>query len=126
MAGPSAVAKRSAMAAGVAAEPLWRLVDERVGDDRARPVAQPIDDGRDARVADVGDDRRVRRARAQPGLEGRLDGGPVGEDVRVVPLGAGQDRQRRAGRVEVAGVLVGLDDEGGRRCPSEPSPAGRR
>ena len=46
----------------------------------------------------------------------------VGEDVRVVPLGAGQDRQRRVVGVEVAGVLVGLDDErvaappaGGRR-----------
>ena len=35
----------------------------------------------------------------------------VGEHVRVVPFGADQDRDVRAVRVEVAGVLVGLDDE---------------
>ena len=45
----------------------------------------------------------------------------VGEHVGVVPLGAGQDGDVRPIRVEVAGVLVGLDDERGAAAP-----AGRR
>ena len=50
----------------------------------------------------------------------------VGEDVGMVPFGAGQDRDVRPVGVEVAGVLVGLDDERRRRCRGGRSPAGRR
>ena len=63
----------------------------------------------------------VRRSHASKvAADGRL----VGEDVGVIPFGAGQDRERRVVGVEVAGVLVGLDDECGPRRPSEPWPAG--
>ena len=50
-----------------------------------------------------------------PALERVDDGVLVGEDVGVVPLRGGEDRERRPVRVEVAGVLVGLDDERGVR-----------
>ena len=54
--------------------------------------------------------------RAEPGDE-RVDHRRlVGEHVGVVPFGAGQDGDVGPIGVEVAGVLVGLDDE--RRSPA--------
>ena len=67
----------------------------------------------------------------QPGLE-RVDRPrPVGEHVGMVPFRAGQDGDLRPVGVEVAGVLVGLDDErvalsparGGRRSTGQSTPA---
>ena len=63
--------------------------------------------------------RRAAAASRRRPTHGRL----VGEDVGVVPLGAGDDRDVRPVGVEVAGVLVGLDDERPRRSPRAPSPA---
>ena len=108
-----------------AREALGRRVDEGRGDDLPRPVAQAGRELGDSVVGDVGDergrrDRAVRRA-AQPGVEGRDHGGPIGEDVGMVPLGRRHDRDRGPVRVEVAGVLVGLDHEG----RSTPPPSGR-
>ena len=51
------------------------------------------------------------RCAPEPACERGLDRGRIGEHVRVVPLGAGQDGDLRPVRVEVAGVLVRLDDE---------------
>ena len=106
----------------VAADPLRRLIDERVRDDAARPV----------RAAARRPPRRLRPRRWRRGsrpsggavgasLERIDDGGAIGEHVGVVPLGAGEDRDVRPVRVEVAGVFVRLDDE--RRSPA---PARRR
>ena len=68
--------------------------------------------------------RRSLRARTtQPGLEGVHDGRPVSEDVRVVPLGVEDDGHVGSVGVEVAGVLVRLDDEG---IPPPPARRGRR
>ena len=111
--------------AGVAAQPLWCLVDECVGEDRAGPVGKPVEDGLDAGIADVGDDRGSPRRPAQPRLEGRLDRRPIGEDVRVVPFGAGQDRQRRDGRHRSCRRTRRPRRRTRRRSPTEPWPAGR-
>ena len=112
----------------VAAEPLGRLVDaaRRRRPSRASRPRRPTT-RLHARVGDVGDERRARRARAGATPRTRRStGGPVGEHVRVVPLGAGQDRDVGPVRVEVAGVLVGLDDEGRARSPSARWPVARR
>ena len=61
------------------------------------------------------------RGALEPGREASDHRLPVGEDVGVVPLGRSQDRHGRPVRIEVAGVLVRLHDEG----LSAP-PAGRR
>ena len=83
---------------------------------RSRELEACQDRG-DSRVADVGDDRSRPRAHAgQPRGEGVAHGLVIGEDVGVVPLGGREDGDRRPIRVEVAGVLVGLDDE--RRSPA--------
>ena len=49
---------------------------------------------------------------SQPCLEGVHHRDPVGEDVRVVPLGVEEHGHVRPVGIEVAGVLVGLHDEG--------------
>ena len=104
---------------GVAAQPLRRLVDEGVGEDRAGPVAQSRRATRHPGIADVRDDRgRPAGVPAQPGLEGattaarsaKTSGWSHSALVRTATAGLV--------RVEVAGVLVGLDDERRRRCPS--------
>ena len=71
VAGPSCRREAVGDRPGVAAQPLRRLIDQGVGQDRAAPVGQPVEDGLDARVADVGHDRRATRRAAQPRLEGR-------------------------------------------------------
>ena len=107
--------------AGIASESLRCLVHERIGHDRAGPVREALEDRLDAAVADVGDDGRAVRGAAEPGLEGLDDRRLIGEDVRVIPFGAGQDRERRVVRVEIARVLVGFDDEG---IPAAPARRG--
>ena len=61
-------------------------------------------------------------ARRSQAVERVLDGRAVGEDVGVVPLGAGEDRHGRAVGIEVARVFVGFDDE----RATQPAPRGRR
>ena len=122
VAGPSRRGKAVGDRPGVATQPLRGLIDQGVGQDRAAPVGQPVEDGLDPRVADVGHDRRATRRAAQPRLEGGDDRSQVGEDIGVVPLGAGQDRQAGLVGVEVAGVFVGFDDE---RVATPPAGGGR-
>ena len=78
-------------------------------------VGQGIQHAADGLVADVGDERRGlargRAAPADPVREGGHDGRLVHEDVRMVPFRGDEDHDVRAVRVEVAGVLVRLDDE---------------
>ena len=79
-----------------------------------------------ARIADVDHERRgSARRRADPRGEHVEHRRPVGEHVRVVPLGV-EVSTATAGpvRVEVAGVLVGLDDEPG-PLPQRAVAAGR-
>ena len=116
--------------AGEAVESLRAGVDDRADDQVARPVtAQAMAQGGDVRVGDVGDeDRRAvaDRGRADPGFEGGADRAEVREDVGVVPLERRQDDDRRPVRIEVAGVLVGLDDEGIAVAPARRWPVDRR
>ena len=87
------------------------------------PVGEPPDELGHPGVADVrhehgsGGRRRVVGGGADPRLERREHRRPVGEHVGVVPLRRGQHDHVRPVRVEVAGVLVGLDDE---RRPGAP------
>ena len=117
-------------AADEAAEPLAARRRRRPPRDRAGPVPEP----RRRAGRRPGRRRWRRRPAARPPRPGciariqRLERVEhrrlVGEHVGVVPLGRGQDRDRRPVRVEVAGVLVGLDDERARPAgPGAPSPA---
>ncbi len=96
-------------------DPLVRPVDEPGRDDSPVRVREPFGDGRPARVADVDDGRAAIGRPPEPGDE-RIDHRClVGEHVWMVPLRPGQDRDIRLVGIEVAGVLVRLDDEG-RAC----------
>ena len=68
----------------------------------------------------------VRRRRRSQAANAASTAAAIGEHVRVVPLDAGQDRDVGSVRVEVAGVLVGLDDERPLPAPTGPWPARRR
>ena len=121
--GPLRTASRCPACAG---RPPSGTVEEPRGDDPAVAVASRCATA-PARVADV-----RRRACAPLGRAGTSQATnasthrvPVGEDVGVVPLARCQDRDVRPVRVEVAGVLVRLHDEGPSPRPSAPSPEGR-
>ena len=114
-------------AAGDAGRSRALGVDEGDRHDPAGPVAQAARELGDARVGHVQDrDRPVGIAPVahhcpDPAVEARHDRRPIGEHVGVVPFRRGDDRDRRPVWVEVAGVLVRLDDEG-----RSPAPAGGR
>ncbi len=104
----------------VPAHALGRGIHERGGDDPAGPVTETVGQRRDAVVGDVGDEHGRRPRSAGSGCAGgppdpRLERGdhrlPVREHVGMVPLRRGDDGDRRPVRVEVARVLVRLDDE---------------
>ena len=79
---------------------------------RGAASSRSRDDRRDPRIADVRDERSHRSASArEPGDERVEDGGVVREDVGVVPFAPVRTATSGSVRVEVAGVLVGLDDE---------------
>ena len=97
---------------------LARARDGR-GQDPARPVLEARQEGGDSRVSGVRHERRVRAEAPDPVLEHVDDRGPVGEDVRVVPVGVQDHPDRGPVRIEVAGIFVRLDDERAAR-PTEP------
>jgi hypothetical protein len=108
-------------AAGIAAQPLRRLVHEGIGHDGARPVRKPFDDAGDTWVTHVGHQRRIGLCATEPLLERVDDGGLVNKDIRMIPIRAGQGGHGGSIRIEVAGVFVRLDDKG-----RPPPPARRR
>ena len=119
--GSRQVAEALADPADVAAA-LRRGVDDRVGHEPDRGVGEPVEDDLGTRISDVRDEGRAFGHAAEPRLERVGHGALVGEDVRMVPFGAGQDRDVGPVGVEVAGIFVRLDDErrtaavaGGRR-----------
>ena len=127
VAGPAAVREPFGDRPGIAADPLRRLVEQarrprrcpasRRDASRAprRPARRRWPRG--SRRAGL---RRIQASKARPTAAG------VREHVRVIPFGAGQDRELGVVRVEVPGVLVGLDHEGRLRSPIGRSPAGHR
>ena len=121
-AGPRAAAYRSRGRAGpaavgsasVSASTTSRHVGRRPSiDDWRRPASPTL-------ATTV---RAVRHAAAATPRTRRCTAACVGEDVRVVPLGTREHGDVRPVGVEVAGVLVGLDDERGSPARSAPSPA---
>ena len=127
--GAAVVIRPSSVSAGPAA--LWNRSEipraklpSRCGEASTSAVAT-IRPGQSARrvtssatpaVADVRHEHRsgvavTGRRPPDPGLERREHGRAIGEDVRVVPLGGGEHDHVRPVGVEVAGVLVRLDDE---------------
>ena len=98
------------------------VVHERVRDDRPRPVGQRRGELATPASPTFATSVGVRPARpADPPLERRDHVRRVPKHVGVVPFGAGQRSRRRVVGVEVARVLVRLDDE---RRPC--APASRR
>ncbi len=89
------------------------------------PIPKAPDERRHPGVTDVRHEHRRRRRGSpvrgrppDPGLEGVEHRVAVREHVRMVPLDAGEDDHVGPVRVEVARVLVGLDDE---RAPGSPT-----
>jgi hypothetical protein len=122
--------------ARVPRDPLGSHVHQRRRDHPTRPVGKPGDERGDPVVGDVRHQHgraalRSCAGAAEPRLERRDHGLPIGEHVRMVPLRGGDDGDRRPVRIEVAGVLVRLDDErptiaaAGRRRHVEPGLRGR-
>ena len=127
----------------------------RAGPAAVEPLRDAADEPADPRALDMSDRDRVDRPTSPPSLAIRstpgsptlattTGGAPSGagrirrsqprtprgrpprrEHVRVVPLGRGQDGERRPVRVEVARVLVGLHHERAVR-PAEPGRGRRR
>ena len=98
--------------------PRLLVVEQPDAHDPARPARQQRQDAPDTCVADVGHEDRpaVGQVRAigrapDPVGERRHDTVLVREHVGVVPLRRDEDGHGRSVRVEVAGVLVRLDDE---------------
>ena len=94
---------------------------QREGSQAVAKVGQSVGHLAAARIAHVDHDERQRRRRADPRGEHVDHRRPVGEDVRVVPLGVEDHGHGGVVRGEVVGVLVGLDDH-----PGPPPPARRR
>ena len=114
--------------AGERADRRFVTIGEGDRDDPPRPVSEPAGDRRGSRVRDVDDERRrlaarIGHHRPQPALEGIEHGRLIGEDVGMVPLGVQEHGDRRSVGVEVACVLVRLDDA--HVAPTETS-GGRR
>ena len=115
-------------AAHVAAT-LRRAIHDGIGDDRERRhrgVGRRT--ASDARVADIGDEGRARRASA-PRASASNASMTAASSAKTSGWSHSDARQDGDGRpvgVEVAGVLVRLDDEGLPLSRGAPSPAARR
>ena len=82
------------------------------GDDLTGPIdRQALGDVHNPRVGDIGDQRGISWRVADPALEGGEDRLLVGKNVGVIPFSVEQHDDLRAVGIEVAGILVGLDQE---------------